>query len=156
MTLEKQIYQDRKTFHLVLLALPLKNPVNILFSLTCSTWVSTCIPYRVTMYPNYLPHWYMKHLYLQRLACITLLYTDIQYKVYCYSAVTHLFFFITSPSCCDHTLPFPPLFVQASSQHAFQHEGSSLNIRTQYILEIVVRQPTEMIMLFMPLMNMSI
>lgn len=98
----------------------------------------------------------MKHLYLQRLACISLLYTDIQYNVYCYSAVTHLFFFITSTSCCDHTPPFPPLLVQASSQHAFQHEGSSLNIHTQYVLEIVVRQPTEMILLFVLLMNMSI
>ena len=98
----------------------------------------------------------MKHLYLQRLACVSLLYTDIHYKVYCYSAVTHLFFFITSTSCCAHTPPFPPLLVEASSQHAFQHEGSSLNIRTQYVLEIVVRQPTEMILLFMPLMNMSI
>lgn len=140
---------------MVLLALPLKKPVNTLFSLTCSTWVSTCIPYRVTMYPNYLLDWYMKHLYLQKLACIGLMYTDIQYKVYCYSAVTHLFFFITSTSCCDHTPPFPPLVVLASSLHAFQHEGSSLNIRTHYVLEIVVRQTTEMILLFMPLMNMS-
>lgn len=128
----------------------------MLFSLTCPTRVSTCIPHRVTMYPNYLLHWYMKHLYLQRLACVSLLYTDIQYKVYCYSTVTHLFFFITSTSCCDHTPQLPPLLVQASSQHSFQHEGSSLNICTQYVLEIVVRQPTEMILLFMTLMNMSI